>query len=434
MSLSDSRPTRVRWLILGLACGMSWLLYLHRYAWGVMKKDVGEEFGLSKVETGWIDFSFNASYALCQIPGGLAGDLFGPAVVLPLIILFWSGALALFVFGKGTYSFISLRILFGIGQAGTYPNLGKVTRSWFPLSIRTSTQGLIASFSGRMGGACAPIIIGTFMMGMLHLGWRETLVILSLFGVAYAIVFRLFFRNTPLEHSWTNEAEQKLIEGDEQPTVITPIVTLTRSRAARLSLAFLMTQIFLSAFADQLFVNWVFQFLEESKGLTKKEMGIYGSLPLFGGAFGGLVAGLLIDQYLRRTNNLRMSRSVIGFVGKLLSAILVMVSLQFDDGRHMMLVVMVGKFFTDWSQPAVWATITDVSGSAAGRIFGMVNMAGSFGAALAGPIIGGIIKYQGWNSVFVFIAVLYLGTALCWLGIDSTKKVIIEQEQTNPSI
>ena len=31
------RPTRVRWLIFGLACAVSWLLYLHRYAWGVIR-------------------------------------------------------------------------------------------------------------------------------------------------------------------------------------------------------------------------------------------------------------------------------------------------------------------------------------------------------------------------------------------------------------
>jgi hypothetical protein len=31
------RPTRVRWIIFALACAASWLLYLHRYAWGVMK-------------------------------------------------------------------------------------------------------------------------------------------------------------------------------------------------------------------------------------------------------------------------------------------------------------------------------------------------------------------------------------------------------------
>ena len=34
---SIERPTAVRWLVCGLACFTSWLLYLHRYAWGVIK-------------------------------------------------------------------------------------------------------------------------------------------------------------------------------------------------------------------------------------------------------------------------------------------------------------------------------------------------------------------------------------------------------------
>ena len=31
------RPTRVRGIIFALACGMSFVLYLHRYSWGFIK-------------------------------------------------------------------------------------------------------------------------------------------------------------------------------------------------------------------------------------------------------------------------------------------------------------------------------------------------------------------------------------------------------------
>src|SRR5919202_282856 len=80
------RPTRVRWLIFALACAVSWLLYLHRYAWGVVRPAVKSEYGLSDVQLGWLDSLFNATYALGQVPGGLAGDLLGPREVLSLLI------------------------------------------------------------------------------------------------------------------------------------------------------------------------------------------------------------------------------------------------------------------------------------------------------------------------------------------------------------
>ena len=58
---------------------------------------------------------------------------------------------------------------FGLSQAGTYPNLGKVTRSWFPLTIRTTVQGAVASLSGRAGGACASLVVATLLAVTLRL-------------------------------------------------------------------------------------------------------------------------------------------------------------------------------------------------------------------------------------------------------------------------
>jgi hypothetical protein len=61
---SPPRPSRVRLLVLGLGCGLSFLLYLHRYAWGFIKKDVQDEFGWGPVTLGWLDSLFAASYGL----------------------------------------------------------------------------------------------------------------------------------------------------------------------------------------------------------------------------------------------------------------------------------------------------------------------------------------------------------------------------------
>ena len=87
----EARPTRVRWLVFGLICATSWLLYLHRYAWGVVKPDFkAENPHLTDTQLGWIDSAVLATYALGQVPGGLASDLVGPRLVLGLSILLWS--------------------------------------------------------------------------------------------------------------------------------------------------------------------------------------------------------------------------------------------------------------------------------------------------------------------------------------------------------
>src|SRR5438477_629154 len=74
------RPTKVRWLVFALACAVSWLLYLHRYAWGVVRPAVKEEFpSLTDVQLGWLDALFSAGYAPGQVPGGMAADRWGSA-------------------------------------------------------------------------------------------------------------------------------------------------------------------------------------------------------------------------------------------------------------------------------------------------------------------------------------------------------------------
>src|SRR5262249_52966643 len=65
------RPTRVRWVIFTLSCVTSWLLYLHRYSWGVIKPAFREEHPeYSDTDIGWLDSAFNATYAVGQVPGG----------------------------------------------------------------------------------------------------------------------------------------------------------------------------------------------------------------------------------------------------------------------------------------------------------------------------------------------------------------------------
>ncbi|MCA9095601.1 MAG: MFS transporter, partial [Planctomycetaceae bacterium] len=146
-------PTKTRWLIFALACGLSFLLYLHRYTWGIVKAALSEEYGWDKTTLGYLDSAFMFSYSLGQIPGGMLGDWFGPRTVLTLMILFWSGGMAGMVFARNLIGMIFFRLLFGLGQAGCYPNLSKITKAWFPPDVRSAIQGWVASFSGRMGGA-----------------------------------------------------------------------------------------------------------------------------------------------------------------------------------------------------------------------------------------------------------------------------------------
>ena len=38
-----TRPTNIRWIVFGLACGTSWMLYLHRYTFALIKPKLVDE-------------------------------------------------------------------------------------------------------------------------------------------------------------------------------------------------------------------------------------------------------------------------------------------------------------------------------------------------------------------------------------------------------
>ena len=56
----QERPTSVRWLILALSCGASFLLYLHRYTFNILGPKLQEKpYGLDNFQT---QFLFSLFY------------------------------------------------------------------------------------------------------------------------------------------------------------------------------------------------------------------------------------------------------------------------------------------------------------------------------------------------------------------------------------
>ena len=218
---SMQRPTRVRFGVLGFACSLSLLTYLDRICIMRAKEDMQHDLGFSNNEMGWIFSAFIIGYALFEVPGGWMGDIWGSRRVITRIVLCWSlftaltGCVWSFSLGSGSLVLNSLaalllvRFLFGVGEAGAYPNLTRVVGSWFPFHERAFAQGNIW-MCARLGGAFAPYFIGRLSAA---LGWRQAFWVLGATGIAWCLVFRSWFRDTPEEKPECNAAERDLIRG-----------------------------------------------------------------------------------------------------------------------------------------------------------------------------------------------------------------------------
>jgi len=445
---ATERPTNRRWLMFALACMTSLMLYLHRFTWNFISFELQDELSLTDADVGVLSSMFNLTYSALQVPSGMAADYFGPHLFVGCIIGCWSLALALQAMAPGFYSQCGARLLFGAAQAGTYPSLTKCTYSWFPQKTRTIVQGFVATFFGRGGGALSPFLFATVLIGRGGMEWRSALWILVGLGMIHCVVFLLLFRNDPEADKYTNEAERRLIRGDsslpneeergeegpekEDKSKMLPWGKAFRNR----SMQFFVVQQFFNAGADNIYNVYMAQFFLKVKGVDMEEAGIAVAMPLLGGAIGGLLGGYCNDFAISRWGR-KWGRRAVGFTGKALACGLMFVAIAQQSAFAAGVALFAVKFFSDWSQPTVWGTCTDLGGKHSATVFGILNTSGGLGGIIF-PVVFGIIlgmfsnisREAGFFALFTFVAIMYIISALCWFGVDCSKPIEDEEEPT----
>ena len=428
-------PTRIYWGVFGLSLSTSALLYLHRYVFSYLKPILTEEWGASKADLGLIDAAFALPYAVLQFPLALGADALGVRLVLTCLMFVWCGGLAMMACAPNVAWMRTGQAVLGAGQSAVYACLSRISRNWFPPAVRTTLQGAVGVTAGRLGAWASAILFVTLMLGELKLDWRTAVWVFTIAGLLQMIFFAVLFRNTPRQHPLVNAAEIRLIEGEAAgPSVAAagPRVTvwkMLRSMTPRslVNLGCLGVQTTLSTFADMIYQSWIPLFLFEVHHLQFKEMGIFASLPLLGGAIAGLMGGTLNDYCIRKTGNRRWSRSGIAFAGKGVAAILMFTALLIYDRPYAFCgLLFVIKLFGDWSLTSSWGVVTDIGGKATASVFAFNNSIATLGQIAAGPAYAYIAQYYGWPSVFLTVGVTYTLCALSWLVIDCTIPVLPE--------
>jgi sugar phosphate permease len=437
------------------------MLYLHRYTFALIKPKLADEYGLSNTELGALDSAFSLFYMVFQFPSGVAADVLGAHLFLGGIILVWSLALGAhaWVDERGLWS---ARAAFGMGQAGAFASVNRVARTWFPLSVRTTAQGWMGVFSGRIGAASANVLFATVLIGALMLDWRTATYLFAAAGLMLGFLFLALYRNSPGEHPWANRAEVEYIEG---PAVTSGEATRTlpasgsldacdpahpsragslgtrpkirdllrrMSRRSIVNLFCINLTSTLSTIADNIYSNWIPLFLYEQHGMKFKEMGIYSALPLIGGACGGAFGGYLNDRLIRTGRNRRWIRSLIGLSGKGTAGVLIVVALysSFDNPYRFCVLLFFVKFFADVSLATRWGAVSDVGGKATASVFGFNNTVASIGAIAAPVMYGYVSEHASWEAVFIIGGVMYALCAASWLLIDCTIPLVRDVEPT----
>jgi sugar phosphate permease len=411
---TTGRPTRTRYWVVVFAITLAVVQYIDRICISQAAPLISKDLNLSDSEMGWVFSAFTLAYALFEIPCGYLGDKIGPRKVLLRIVLWWSFFTSATGWVRSWAGLLTTRFLFGAGEAGCFPNLTKAFNRWLPAHERSRAQGVMW-MCARWGGALTPLLV---FMCLQRMHWRTSFMVFGLLGVAWAVVFHLWYRDDPREHKGVNAAEAALLPADQDhgsDHVNVPWGKIFRCR----SIWFLCAQYFAASYSWYFFITWFPTYLQKERGLNMKESALLAGMPLLLGGFGSLLSGAVSPWLSRRLGDVRRARRGIGAGGFVAAAILLVVSTRLMNPYLAVVAISLVSFCNDLMMPGAWTACMDVGGKYVGTIAGTMNMMGNLGGFVSPIVIGYIVKWtNNWTLTFYVTAAVYLAGAVCWLLID----------------
>jgi sugar phosphate permease len=171
------------------------------------------------------------------------------------------------------------------------------------------------------------------------------------------------------------------------------------------------------------YLDWFPTYLKESRGLSLAQMGFYSSLPLFAGVVGDLAGGWLTDLLFRRTNNIRLSRRIVGIGGFLLAAATIIPATLASDPKLCVAFSCLALGGLELTIGVSWAIPLDIAGDFAGSAAAVMNMVGNIGGAITPTLVAYLALGYGWNMPFMIGAAFCIAGAIIYAKIDASKRI-----------
>jgi sugar phosphate permease len=415
---TGSRPTHVRYVVLGLTVIAYMITYMDRQVLAVARPVISNELGISLAVMGNITFAFRIAYALFQIPGGWLGDKIGARRGLTLVVTWWSAFTCLTGLAWNAVSMLSIQAFFGMGEAGAFPIATRSLSRWMRPTERGFAQGITHAGS-RLGAALTPPIVAVVIIP--HYGWRAAFYIFGVVGVLWAAAWFWYYRDTPEEHRSVNAAERELIGSGRKRSNVVP----WRQILSHANLWVLAVMYFCYNFNLNVYNDWFPTYLHDSRGMTLAKMGFYAMLPLLAGTLGDLAGGWSSDHVLRRTGNVNLARRWVAIAGFLVSAAATIPATLAADPRVSVALYSVAFFSLEWTVGISWAIPLDIGGDFAGSVSAVMNTLGNIGGALSAIVVTRAASSYGWNAPFFVTGALCLIAAAVYLKIDATKRIAV---------
>ena len=418
MSFTGGFP--VRYKLVGVAASLAALTYLDRVCISVLAPSITKEFNLTQVQMSYVFSAFTLAYAAFEIPTAWWADKIGSRRVLTRIVLWWSAFTMLTAAAFSYPSMLLLRFLFGIGEAGAWPNAARVFSRWIPARERGIVQGVF--FAGaHLSGALTPAIV---IWMATFLSWRQIFLVCGSIGFLWAIGWYRWFRDEPGDHPAVSAAERDMILRERNlPQNAEHDAASFAAVFKHPNSWFLCLMYVANTYGFYFLITWLPTYLEKVRGFAKAELAIFAGLPLLLSVVADVFGGIATD-WLTRRFGLRFGRCSVGFIGYAIAGVAMVIAAGSDVARTSAVLIAVAAAFSMFTLAPSWASCIDIGKHRSGVLSAAMNTSGNIGGMLSPVVLAYLVRaFSNWAIPLYVLAGLYFMAAICWLAIRPDRSI-----------
>jgi len=401
---------KVSWRLLPLIVVIYFVAYIDRTNVSFAALTMNKDLGLSAYVFGWGAGIFFLGYFLFEVPSNIILEKTGARIWIARIMVTWGLASAAMAFATGPASFLTLRFLLGVAEAGFFPGMILYFTYWFPKAYRARViSALFIAVPGS--NALASVISGAIleMDGLLGLaGWQWMFIVEAIPAVLLAFAVLALMTDRPALATWLEPDEKEWLETrlQEERRRIESAghLSLLRGLTDRRVLA--LSAIYFTIVTATYGITFFLPQIVKGIGLSNMMTGLVTAIPYTIGTIGMLLWGASSDRREERRWHFCVA-CVLAAVGLFGAGVFGSSFL----GIALMSVATIGLY---GSKPAFWPMPSAfLTGTAAAGGIALVNSIGNLGGYV-GPFIVGWIKDStgSFESGLYFLAACALASGI----------------------
>jgi ACS family tartrate transporter-like MFS transporter len=401
---------KVSWRLLPLIVVAYLVAYIDRTNVAFAALTMNKDLGISAYMYGLGAGIFFLGYALFEVPSNIVLEKVGARLWIARIMITWGIISGLMAATTGPISFLILRFLLGVAEAGFFPGIILYFTYWFPAQYRARVISTLF-IAVPLGNALASVVSGAIleMDGVwgLH-GWQWVFIIEALPAMLLAFVVLMLMTDRPAVAHWLNADEKEWLETElkaerakiETAGRLTLLRALTDGRVLILAMIYFTSVI--AGYGITFFLPQIVKGLGHSNFVT----GLLTAIPYVIGVIGLICWGHSSDRRKERRWHLIVA-SLVAAIG--------LAGTAFFTGSAWALVTMsvaaVGLYGSRpcfWPMPSLFLT-----GAAAAGGIALINSIGNLGGYV-GPFVVGWIKdsTKSFEMGVYFLAACAFSSAL----------------------